>query len=52
MSKLRFKVVESAFEKKVTDVAAPAERPQNIMARMFSIGRKCLNTYPKKYMKS
>ena len=27
MSKLRFRVVESAFEKKATELTTPAERP-------------------------
>ena len=29
MSKLRFRVVESAFEKKATELTTPAERPSD-----------------------
>ncbi len=31
MSKLRFRVVETAFKKKAVEVATPAERPSDTM---------------------
>ena len=33
MSKLRFRVVESAFKKRAAEVAAPAERPSEYFGK-------------------
>ena len=33
MSKLRFRVVETAFKKKAVEVAAPVERPSEYFAK-------------------
>ena len=33
MSKLRFRVVETAFKKKAVEVATPAERPSEYFAK-------------------
>lgn len=34
MSKLRFRVVETAFKKKAVEVATPAERPSGILRQV------------------
>ena len=34
MSKLRFRVVETAFKKKAVEVATPAERPSEYFAQV------------------
>ena len=41
MSKLRFRVVETAFKKKPVAVAAPAERPSEYYAK-YVFNKDCL----------
>ena len=48
MSKLRFRVVETAFKKKAVEVAAPVERPSEYFAKYVFNKERCLNTFPAK----
>ena len=51
MSKLRFRVVESAFKKRAAEVAAPAENVRrNISERTYSTVRRCSNIFRRKRM--
>jgi glutamine synthetase len=48
MSNLRFKVVESAFEKKATDVNIPAERPADYFGQLVFNREKMFKYLPEK----
>ena len=41
MSKLRFRVVETAFKKKAVEVATPAERPSEYFGKYVFNRKKC-----------
>lgn len=44
MSKLRFRVVETAFKKKAATVETPAQRPGEYFAKYVFNREKCSNT--------
>ena len=48
MSKLRFRVVESAFEKKAAELAAPAERPSEYFGELVFNREKMFRYLPRK----
>ena len=48
MSKLRFRVVETAFKKKAVEVATPAERPSEYFGK-YVFRKRCSNTFPVRY---
>lgn len=49
MSKLRFRVVETAFKKKPVAVAAPAERPSEYYAKYVFNKEKMFRYRPSKW---
>lgn len=49
MSKLRFRVVETAFKKKAVEVATPAERPSEYFGKYVFNKERCSNTFPVRY---
>ena len=46
MSKLRFRVVESAFEKKATELTTPAERPSEYYGELVFNREKMFKYLP------
>ena len=48
MSKLRFRVVESAFEKKATELTTPAERPSEYYGELVFNREKMFKYLPEK----
>ena len=48
MSKLRFRVVESAFEKKATELTTPAERPSKYYGELVFKREKMFNYLPER----
>ncbi len=46
MSKLRFRVVETAFKKKAATVETPAERPSEYFAKYVFNREKCSSICP------
>ena len=48
MSKLRFRVVETAFKKKAVEVATPAERPSEYFAKYVFNKEKMFKYLPSK----
>lgn len=50
MSKLRFRVVETAFKKKPVPVEIPKERPSEYFGKYVFNKEKCSVIYPVKYM--
>ena len=48
MSKLRFRVVESAFEKKATELTTPAERPSKYYGELVFNREKMFKYLPEK----
>lgn len=49
MSKLRFRVVETAFKKKAVEVATPAERPSEYFGKYVFNKEKCSSTFQARY---
>lgn len=50
MSKLRFRVVESAFKKRAAEVATPAERPSEYFGKNVFNREKMFKYLPEKLM--
>ena len=50
MSKLRFRVVETAFKKKAVEVATPVERPSEYFAKYVFNKEKMFKYLPSKNM--
>ena len=48
MSKLRFRVVESAFEKKATELTTPAERPSEYYGELVFNREKMFKYLPER----